>query len=189
MIFSFGSIFANSKSFHIFNLITTIGLILLLIFFLILNRRRLKKGSNKSVFKFADDIDEVGVKAFDYFSTGHHSMGVISFLPIYLALEFVQPNISILNCWWFILNCVFTIGIIWEFIENFILIKYGSKFENRVDSNINAFFDVILAIIGCITVLIIRLLVVDLCLFIFIWVCIIIVNIIIFFIWRKYTRK
>ena len=43
---------------------------------------------------------------------------------------------------------VIAVGIGWEVIENTILWKLGVKFENRRDSFVNAFFDIIFVILG-----------------------------------------
>ena len=63
--------------------------------------------------------------------------------------------------WYFILIFVLVVGIGWEIIENTILWKLGVKYENRRDSFINAFFDVIFVIIGGLTTWLLKWIIMD----------------------------
>ncbi len=93
--------------------------------------------------------DYVGRSPMDYYSWGHIAFGIASFAIFSLIITlwelFVGPApIS----WYFILIFVLVVGVGWEIIENTILLKLGLKYENRKDSFVNAFFDIIFVIGG-----------------------------------------
>jgi len=93
--------------------------------------------------------DYVGRSPWDYYSWGHIAFGIGAFsifsLIITLWELYIGPAIM---PWYWILIFVIIVGVGWEIIENTILWKLGVKYENRKDSFLNAFFDIIFVIVG-----------------------------------------
>ncbi len=167
----------------------TLGLILFLAFFINLNKMRLKTNLKKDNFGVANNPEGVGIKPIDYFSLGHFLMRLVSFYIISVALLFLLNYVNSVNYWWVVINCIFAVGIIWECIENFTLLRLNKEFGDRPDSNINALFDVIFVIAGGFVMLFVRWLIIDLYFFIIIGIWIFTLGYIIFGIWRHYTHK
>ncbi|MGQ4875258.1 MAG: hypothetical protein ACTSVV_18700 [Promethearchaeota archaeon] len=97
----------------------------------------------------ATKIDEVGVSWFDFYSIGHITFGVGTFL--FFSLLYTIPKLKdkkpILP-WWGVIALTIAILIIWEIIENTLFIALGLKFEGRADSPQNTATDIILGILG-----------------------------------------
>ena len=92
----------------------------------------------------------VGRSPLDFYSWGHIAFGIGAFSIFSLIItvfELLFPVPAIMP-WWWILSFVIVVGIGWEVIENNILWKLGVKYENRRDTLVNAFFDVIFVILG-----------------------------------------
>lgn len=93
--------------------------------------------------------DYVGRSPWDFYSWGHIALGIGSFsifsLIITLWEFFVAPSTM---PWYYILIFVLVVALGWELIENTILWRLGLKYENRKDSLINAFFDIVFVILG-----------------------------------------
>ena len=93
--------------------------------------------------------DYVGRSPWDYYSWGHIAFGIGAFsifsLMITLWEHYIGPSSM---PWYFILIFVIIVGIGWEIIENTILWKMGVKYENRKDTFINSFFDIVFVILG-----------------------------------------
>jgi hypothetical protein len=93
--------------------------------------------------------DYVGRSPWDFYSWGHIAFGIGAFsifsLIITLWELFIGPSTL---PWYYILIFVIIVGVGWEIIENTILWKLGVKYENRKDSFINAFFDILFVILG-----------------------------------------
>lgn len=93
--------------------------------------------------------DYVGRSPWDYYSWGHIAFGIGAFsifsLIITLWDHYIGPAIM---PWYWILIFVIIVGVGWEIIENTILWKLGVKYENRKDSFLNAFFDIVFVIVG-----------------------------------------
>lgn len=93
--------------------------------------------------------DYVGRSPLDYYSWGHIAFGIASFTIFSLIINlwelFIGPTTM---HWYYLLIFVIIVAIGWEIIENTILWKLGLKHENRRDSFINAFFDIIFMAVG-----------------------------------------
>ncbi|MBY8983972.1 MAG: hypothetical protein KGD65_02790 [Candidatus Lokiarchaeota archaeon] len=95
-------------------------------------------------------MDYVGRSPLDFYSWGHIAFGIGAFSIFSLIItifELIFSTTAVMP-WWWIMTFVIAVGIGWEVIENTILWKLGVKFENRRDSFVNAFFDVIFVILG-----------------------------------------
>lgn len=93
--------------------------------------------------------DYVGRSPWDFYSWGHIAFGIGAFsifsLIITLWEQYVGPATM---PWFWILIFVIIVAIGWEIIENTILWRLGAKYENRRDSFVNAFFDILFGILG-----------------------------------------
>ncbi|MFX0071465.1 MAG: hypothetical protein ACFFAO_10285 [Candidatus Hermodarchaeota archaeon] len=97
----------------------------------------------------ATKASEVGVSWFDFNSIGHVCFGIGAFLCISLFYTIPKakgqtPIFSLLFV--FILTIIPLV--VWEIVENTILITIGIKFENRIDSPQNIFTDIMCGLIG-----------------------------------------
>ncbi|MFX1375075.1 MAG: hypothetical protein ACFFA0_04630 [Promethearchaeota archaeon] len=93
--------------------------------------------------------DYVGRSPLDYYSWGHIAFGIGAFSIFSLIITLWEYYIGPAAMpWYFIIIFVIIVGIGWEIIENTILWKLGVKYENRKDSFVNAFFDIIFVIVG-----------------------------------------
>lgn len=93
--------------------------------------------------------DYVGRSPWDYYSWGHIAFGIGAFSIFSLIITLWELYIGPATlAWYFILIFVIIVGIGWEIIENTILWKLGVKYENRKDTFINAFFDIVFVILG-----------------------------------------
>lgn len=107
----------------------------------------------------ATSKDQTGRAPWDYFSWGHVAMGIMSFLLLVLINiipTYVDEELVYIIPYWFMLVLTVCVGIGWEIIENTIFVETGLKFENRRDSFINAFWDVIFVIIGALYIWILK---------------------------------
>ncbi|MFX1343680.1 MAG: hypothetical protein ACFFBC_07075 [Promethearchaeota archaeon] len=93
--------------------------------------------------------DYVGRSPWDFYSWGHIAFGIGAFsifsLIITLWEYYIGPAVM---PWYWILIFVIIVGVGWEIIENTIIWKLGIKYENRKDSFLNSFFDVVFVIVG-----------------------------------------
>ena len=99
----------------------------------------------------ANSDEEVGKTAIDYFSWSHINMGLVSFMLLSLINiipSMVTSTLVYLIPYWSMILLVIVVMLIWELFENFVLYKWGAKFENRQDTLLNATWDVIFGIIG-----------------------------------------
>ena len=108
------------------------------------------ESENKHYLPFVGLLEDyVGRSPLDYYSWGHIAFGIGAFslfsLIITLWELFIGPA---LIPWFFILLLVLIVGVIWEIIENTILWRLGLKYENRKDTFINAFFDIVFVLVG-----------------------------------------
>jgi hypothetical protein len=95
--------------------------------------------------------DDVGRAPLDYFSWGHIDMGVVVFLLWSMVNLLPSAGVgSLIFILPFGLSIILTIvvAIVWEILENTVLIDIGLKFEGKKDSFINALFDIIFVVIG-----------------------------------------
>ena len=109
-----------------------------------------KESESKHYLPFVGLLEDyVGRSPWDYYSWGHIAFGIAAFsifsLIITLYELFIGPSAV---PWYFILLFVLITAVIWEIVENTILWRLGLKHENRKDSFINAFFDIIFVIVG-----------------------------------------
>ena len=107
----------------------------------------------------ATSKDQTGRAPWDYFSWGHVAMGIMSFLLLVLINiipTYVDEELVYIIPYWIMLILTICVGIGWEIIENTIFVETGLKFENRRDSFINAFWDVIFVIIGALYIWILK---------------------------------
>ncbi|MBD3196981.1 MAG: hypothetical protein GF317_18150 [Candidatus Lokiarchaeota archaeon] len=100
----------------------------------------------------ADNIDEVGLSWFDFYSIGHICMGIGIFLlfsflytiPMTKTEDRSQVHLPLWGIWLLTL----LMGIIWEIVENVLFFELGIKFEGRKDSLQNVFTDILLVGVG-----------------------------------------
>lgn len=92
-----------------------------------------------------DDVDFAFV---DLYTVSHFIFGYITYLIIYLFMIFMLPKYP--DPYWVSITIAINIGIFWEFLENFYLVKKGYKFDDRVDSFANSLTDVLFVDIGAI---------------------------------------
>lgn len=93
--------------------------------------------------------DYVGRSPLDFYSWGHIAFGIGAFSLFSLIItigELLTGPATI--PWYSILIFVLIVAVGWEIIENTILWKLGLKYENRKDTFINAFFDILFVILG-----------------------------------------
>ncbi|MHA1146784.1 MAG: hypothetical protein ACTSR8_00900 [Promethearchaeota archaeon] len=105
------------------------------------------------------DKDDVGRAPIDYFSWGHVAMGLATFLLISLINtipSWVVQDLVYIIPYWSMLVLSFVVAIIWEILENTVLLEMGFKFEGRRDSLINAIFDILFVCIGALIIWIIK---------------------------------
>ncbi len=112
----------------------------------------------------ATSSEDVGIHPFDYYSWGHIDMGIVSFLLF--ALINIIPSLVdgvMVNIvpFWFLLVLVIIFAIVWEILENTVLLSWGFKFEGRRDSFANSFWDIIFVTIGGTIMWIIKWILVD----------------------------
>lgn len=97
----------------------------------------------------ATDISEVGVSLFDFYSIGHICFGLGTFLFFSLLYTIpMQFDKKPLLPLWAIFLLTMGVLIAWEFLENFLFIEIGIKFEDRLDSPGNITTDLILGAFG-----------------------------------------
>ena len=98
---------------------------------------------------FATDPSMVGIAWFDFYSIGHFCFGIAVFLFFSLFYTIPKHNgktplFSLL----FVFILTLGILVLWEALENFLLIDLGWKFECRPDSWQNITTDLIFGTIG-----------------------------------------
>jgi hypothetical protein len=111
--------------------------------------------------KSADDkvSSLVGRKAIDFYSWGHICFGIATFLLLSLidnVPTYVTGMLIYIIPWWTMIVLVIAVAIIWEILENTLLLSLSLKFEGRRDSFTNATWDVIFAIIGSTSIWILK---------------------------------
>ncbi len=100
----------------------------------------------------AEDISQVGLAWFDFFSIGHICMGVGIFLV--LSLFYTIPmskedgESQVKLPLWGVWILTLLIAVLWEVLENMVFIEIGWKFEGRIDSTENIITDIILVGLG-----------------------------------------
>ncbi|MHA1280989.1 MAG: hypothetical protein ACTSQP_00670 [Promethearchaeota archaeon] len=97
------------------------------------------------------DKDEVGRSPIDYFSWGHVDMGIAAFLLLSLINtipSLIDKTLIYIIPYFLMLILVIVVAIVWEILENTLLLEWGFKFEGRKDSFVNALWDIIFVIIG-----------------------------------------
>ncbi len=97
------------------------------------------------------DKDEVGRSPIDYFSWGHVDMGIATFLLLSLINtipSLIEKTLIYIIPYFLMLILVLVVAIVWEILENTLLLEWGFKFEGRKDSFVNALWDIIFVIIG-----------------------------------------
>ncbi|MHA1758830.1 MAG: hypothetical protein ACTSVV_18835 [Promethearchaeota archaeon] len=97
------------------------------------------------------DKDEVGRSPIDYFSWGHVDMGIATFLLLSLINtipSLIDKTLIYIIPYFLMLILVLIVAIVWEILENTLLLEWGFKFEGRRDSFVNALWDIIFVIIG-----------------------------------------
>ena len=98
---------------------------------------------------FALDPSMVGIAWFDFYSIGHFCFGIAVFLIFSLFYTIPKhkghtPIFSLI----FVFILMMIILILWEFLEFFVFIDLGWKFEGRPDSLENMSTDLIIGAIG-----------------------------------------
>ena len=94
--------------------------------------------------------DYVGRSPIDFYSWGHIDLGIGSFVIFSLMITLYQYITDIPSTlgWYWIYLAVLIVAIVWELFENIILWRLGLKYENRKDTFLNAFFDIIFVMLG-----------------------------------------
>jgi len=93
--------------------------------------------------------DYVGRSPWDFYSWGHIAFGIASFAIFSLIINLWELFFGTATIpWYFIIIFVLIVGVVWEIIENTILWRLGVKYENRKDTFINAFFDIVFVVVG-----------------------------------------
>jgi hypothetical protein len=93
--------------------------------------------------------DYVGRSPWDYYSWGHIAFGIGAFSIFSLIITLWELIVGPATMpWYFILLFVLIVGVFWEIFENTVLWRLGVKYENRKDTFINAFFDIVFVLIG-----------------------------------------
>ena len=95
----------------------------------------------------AAEAKDVAISPLDYFTWGHIAFGVLSFLVdlFFIVVLSLEPGLLL---WWSIILTLILIGTSWDLIENTLFIEIGIKFENRRDSTVNVFSDVLFVCVG-----------------------------------------
>jgi hypothetical protein len=100
----------------------------------------------------AENVNEVGISLFDFYSLGHICMGIGVFLffslfytiPMSKQEGYEQVGMPL----WVVWIITIIIGVAWEFVENIIFFEWGIKFEGRQDSILNIISDISLVGLG-----------------------------------------
>jgi len=97
----------------------------------------------------ATEVDEVGISWFDFYSIGHICLGIGLFLffSMFYTIPKKRGKIPIFSLLFVFMLTVF-FSIVWEMIENVVLLELGLKFEGRADSWQNITTDIFLCAIG-----------------------------------------
>ncbi|MFX0042741.1 MAG: hypothetical protein ACFE8L_07505 [Candidatus Hodarchaeota archaeon] len=108
--------------------------------------------------------DYVGRSPIDFYSWGHIALGIGSFTIFSLMITLYQYITEIPSTleWYWIYIGVLIVAILWELFENIILWRLGLKYENRKDTFLNAFFDIIFVLVGGGVMWLFKLIIVDL---------------------------
>ncbi|MFX0009647.1 MAG: hypothetical protein ACFE9R_04980 [Candidatus Hermodarchaeota archaeon] len=99
----------------------------------------------------------------DFYSWGHIALGIASFSILSLLITVTEVLIgpSIFD-WWMILLFTIAVAIIWEILENTVILWWGWRPRNRRDSFVNALWDIIFVTIGGASTWLIKWIVMDL---------------------------
>lgn len=95
--------------------------------------------------------DEVSRAPIDYFSWGHLNMGVVVFLlwsMVNLLPSLANGFMTDILPYGISVLLTFVVAVVWEIVENTLLLDIGIKFEGRKDSLQNAVWDVIFVVLG-----------------------------------------
>lgn len=93
----------------------------------------------------AQNKNEMGTKPIDVYTVSHVLMGIVSYIVFFL---FLRPFFLLVDTMYVSLISVLFWAIIWEYVENFILIKTRIKFGSRQDSLENSLTDVVFTGLG-----------------------------------------
>jgi uncharacterized membrane protein YjdF len=109
----------------------------------------------------AERLEETGLSMIDKYSWLHFVSGMVMTISVILiaTVYYKSKNINLKSkeSYIYVLSLFMTliIGISFEIFENsYIGVNSSIKFMNRPDSGLNMMFDIILNILGCITILI-----------------------------------
>ncbi|UCD00648.1 MAG: DUF2585 family protein, partial [Promethearchaeota archaeon] len=106
--------------------------------------------------------DYVGRSPWDYYSWGHIAFGIAAFTLFSLIINLWELLVGPSSIpWYSILIFVLIVAVVWEVIENTILWRIGLKYENRKDSIINAFFDIVFVLLGGLTTWLLKWIIMD----------------------------
>ncbi|MFX1315430.1 MAG: hypothetical protein ACFE9T_06165 [Promethearchaeota archaeon] len=108
--------------------------------------------------------DYVGRSPIDFYSWGHIDLGIGSFIIFSLIITVYQyfwEQPATLE-WYWIYIMVIIVAIVWELFENIVLWRLGLKYEDRKDTVLNAFFDVVFVMTGAVVMWLFKWLIVDL---------------------------
>jgi hypothetical protein len=93
--------------------------------------------------------DYLGRSPWDFYSWGHIALGIASFALLSLMITITEAYFGpAFIAWWFILFLTFCVGVIWEILENTLILWWGWRPLNRRDSFINSFWDIIFVTCG-----------------------------------------
>jgi hypothetical protein len=102
---------------------------------------------------WATDSSEIGRSLLDFFSFGHICFGIVVFALLSMIStlrNFFDPNnFKVKKSHWlaFFIGTII-VAIFWEIVENTLLYQWGMKYANRLDSPVNAIFDILLGVLG-----------------------------------------
>ena len=108
------------------------------------------------------DKDYIGRSPWDFYSWGHIAFGIGAFSIFSLISTLWELLFGpTLTLWYLILLFVLITAVIWEIIENTILWRVGLKYENRKDTSINAFFDILFVLLGGLATWLLKWIIID----------------------------
>jgi len=94
---------------------------------------------------------EVSRAPIDYFSWGHLNMGVVVFLlwsMVNLLPSLYNQEMTYILAYGISVLLTVVVAVVWEIVENTLLLNIGIKFEGRKDSLQNAIWDIIFVVVG-----------------------------------------
>ena len=98
---------------------------------------------------FTFRLDRVNTAFTDFFTVGHVLFGYIGYLIGYIIiLAMYSGNLALAVGMGIVISI--TVGLVWEFFENFYLFRKGLKFGKRKDSLANSLTDILFVELGAI---------------------------------------